>query len=209
MLAALLLVPHLILSNATGIPGQSGKQGATCNSCHTGGAAPTVSLTGPAALLPGASATYTVTISGGAGMYAGFNASASGGGTLMPGADSRTMNGELTHSAPLAFSMGTATFSFTYVAPMTAGAVMLYAAGNSVNMDNDDKGDRAATATLALTIGSGSMTAPAEQEPARMTHKTANDFSGGVVDGGCSAAGGLPALLAAVLLLARVRRRGA
>ncbi|MBL8949765.1 MAG: hypothetical protein JNK82_03250 [Myxococcaceae bacterium] len=161
-----------------------------------------MTLTGPDTLMPGASATYTVTISGGAGMYAGFGASASGG-TLMAGASSKMMGGEVTHSAPLAFAMGSAAFSFTYTAPMTAGTAMLYAAGNSVNMDNDELGDRAATATLSLTIGGGG--AAIEDEPAGTPRKVAPAISGGVVDGGCSAAGGVPLVLAALVMLRRRR----
>ena len=36
-----------VFANAAGRVGFSGQQGSTCNSCHTGGQAPLIQLTGP------------------------------------------------------------------------------------------------------------------------------------------------------------------
>ena len=44
--ACLLSAPAL--ANSAGITGNSGKSAATCSTCHSGGSAPTVELTGPA-----------------------------------------------------------------------------------------------------------------------------------------------------------------
>jgi len=243
VLLVLVLLPQVVLGRSAGITGASGKQGMFCNQCHAGGTAPTVTLSGPSSLLPGGSSTYTVTISGGAGQRAGFNAAASDG-TLMPGAGALAMNGEVTHTTPMVFSMGAVAFSFTYVAPMTAGPVTLFAAGNSVNFNMNNQGDLAATASMTVMVGMPGATTDAGAGPADAGtggtgpvvggtgggggvaaldggsgpadgtamvvpggRKQPPGYSGGVVDGGCSAAGGLPFLLLAVAML--IRRRAA
>src|SRR5438132_3777199 len=115
------LALQLTLAHAAGFTGYSGKQGMNCNQCHTGGAAPTVTVTGPSSLMVGASATYTVTITGGAAVRGGFNAATSAGG-LIAGANGKVVSGEVTHTAPQPFSAGSLAFSFTLQAPMQAGA---------------------------------------------------------------------------------------
>src|SRR6185436_4668395 len=147
----LALALQLTLAHMAGQTGASGKQGMFCNQCHTGGTAPTVTITGPATLMVGASSTYTVTITGGAALRGGFNAAVTAG-TLMPGANSRLFSGELTHMAPVAFNAGSVSFSFTLQAPVLAGPLTVYAAGNSTNNSMTNAGDLAATATLNVTV---------------------------------------------------------
>ncbi len=208
VIAVLVLVA---LSNSGGITNYSGKQAGTmCNTCHAGGAAPTVEIAGPASLAAGASATYSVKITGGAGVLAGFNAAASGG-QFIGGAGTRVTGGEVTHSMGKAFSAGSATFSFTYQAPPAAGAVTLYAAGMSASGSNGEMGDMAAMTTLDVTVTGGGTsvsqmpaTAP---EPEPMAAPRVPGLPGGVIEGGCSVAGGGPLLVLVVLALAR-RRRG-
>ena len=60
------LAASAALANAGGVVGYSGKPpAADCNGCHTGGNAPTVSITGPNTLAAGATGTYTFTVSAG------------------------------------------------------------------------------------------------------------------------------------------------
>src|SRR5690242_10000945 len=59
-----------------GVVGYSGATaGMTCAQCHgvTTGTAPTVTIAGPATLLPGATGDYTLTITGGPGVRGGMN----------------------------------------------------------------------------------------------------------------------------------------
>src|SRR5207247_2465804 len=93
------LVPALAFASSTGISGYSGKNASTCNSCHTGGAAPMVTLNGPSTLVASATGTYTVTITGGAATKAGFDASVSSAGAVLQqgGANTRIYSGEATH----------------------------------------------------------------------------------------------------------------
>lgn len=207
MIAALVLIA---LSNSGGITNYSGKQAGTmCNTCHAGGTAPTVEITGPASLAAGASAMYSVQISGGAGVLAGFNAAASGG-QFIAGAGTRVTGGEVTHSVGKAFAAGSATFSFTYQAPAAAGAVTLYAAGMSASGSNGEMGDMAAMTTLNVTVTGGGTsvsqmpaTAP---EPEPVAAPRVPGPAGGVIEGGCSVAGGAPLLMLAALGLVLRRR---
>jgi hypothetical protein len=157
----LVLLPLGAWANQLGAVSYSGKTTDTCNRCHTGGTAPTVTLTGPATLTAGQSASYTLTITGGAGVRAGMNVAASvAEAQLLPGgADTTAFSGELHHSSPKAFASGKASFTFTLQAPPYAGAVRLFAAGNSCNGNGNDSGDRAGLTTLDVTV-TGGTTAP-------------------------------------------------
>ena len=209
VLAVVVLVS---LANPGGITNYSGKQGGTtCNTCHTGGAAPTVAIMGPASLMPGSSATYTVTVTGGAGMRAGFNAAASAG-VFIAGAGTRVTGGEVTHSGPGTFMGGSATFSFTYQAPVAGGPVTMFAAGLSANGAGQEMGDMAGGATLTIAVGGAAsadagVSVPVQPQPA-VTPVTRPQTGppGGLVEGGCSAAGGVPFALLALLAVTRRRR---
>lgn len=248
----LVLALALSLSHAAGFTGFSGKQGMTCNQCHTGGVAPTVTVTGPASLMPGASATYTVTMTGGAAVRGGFNAATSAGG-LIAGANSKVVSGEVTQTAPVAFAAGALAFSFTLQAPMQPGPLTLYAAGNSVNNNTTVAGDQAAAATFNVVVvdpnamdadagampdpdagtggagggaagggGGGGFSSDGGVAPLDDGNGGVNGggplvtgsgrhnpgYAGGVIDGGCSAAGTVPFALAAVLLVLLRRRDG-
>lgn len=209
----LAVVVLISLANPGGITSYSGKQGGTtCNQCHAGGSAPTVAIMGPATLMPGSSATYTVTVTGGAGMRAGFNAAASAG-TFIGGAGTRVTAGEVTHSGPGTFMGGTATFSFTYQAPSAGGAVTMFAAGLSANGAGQEMGDMGGGATLTIAVGGAgpadagvSMPVqPQPQAPVTPGKQPQTGPPGGLVEGGCSAAGGLPFALLALLGFARRR----
>ncbi|QSQ22607.1 hypothetical protein JY651_47145 [Pyxidicoccus parkwayensis] len=187
------LVSGSAFAYATGQTGYSGKQaGATCMSstCHTGTQVPTVTLEGPDTLAAGATGNYSLVITGGAGVRGGFNVAVDSG-SLTAGSGQQKISGELTHTAPKAFSNGSVRFDFTLVAPASGSSIKLFGAGNSTNFNNDPGGDASAQATKTITITGGS-----------------GGEGGGDDGGGCTAAGGAPLLGAALLMLgARLRRR--
>ncbi|KFA86745.1 MXAN_6652 family MXYO-CTERM-anchored protein [Archangium violaceum] len=187
--ACLLSAPAF--ANSTGMTGNSGKSAATCSSCHSGGTAPTVTLTGPSSLAAGATGEYTLTITGGPGLRGGMNVAVDNtAASLEPGTGSKKQSNELTHNAPKPAASGAITFNFSLVAPPSAGSVKIFAAGNSVNGDNNSTGDAAATTSLTVNVTGNNE--PQEEE------------------GGCSSAGGAPVLAFALttgLALLRRRRR--
>jgi hypothetical protein len=148
-------------ANQLGAVGYSGKTGESCNRCHSGGAAPTVAIAGPTSLPAGQTGSYTLTVTGGAGVRAGMNVSADVGDAqlLAVAGDTAAFSGEVHHVAPKAFSSGRATFAFKLVAPPYAGTVRLFGAGNSCNGDNRSSGDRAGLTTFSITV-TGGTTAP-------------------------------------------------
>lgn len=145
---------------SSGYDGRSGNPatngGQTCNQCHSGGITPTVSIDGPAIVLPGDVATYTLTISGGQEVAGGFDVSAISG-TLspLPGAMDVYLRGvEVTHTEPKPVDgAGEVAFSFQWTAPTTPTLTTLYGAGNSVNLADGSRGDRANTAVRMIAVG--------------------------------------------------------
>lgn len=207
---ALGLLSTSAFAYSTGNVTFSGKQSAsqTCNTCHMGGTAPTVTLTGPSSLEAGTTGQYSLTIQGGAGVKGGMNVAVDGGAKLTPGAGERldTATAEITHTAPKVFSSGQVTFDFSMVAPASAGTVKIYAAGNSVNGDANSTGDQCSTTTLSVTITGGTTTTPPTTTPTDPATPSENEKSGG-----CSASGDSPMLLSvlAAAAMLRLRRRRA
>ncbi|MBU8898956.1 hypothetical protein DRW03_25440 [Corallococcus sp. H22C18031201] len=185
------LVSGVAHANKAGITGRSGKQGASCVECHTGGQAPTVTLEGPTSLVAGQTGNYALIVRGGPAVKAGMNVATSvAGATLGAGANVKKAGDEVTHTAPLAFTDGAARFEFTMVAPSTNGTVRLFGAGNSTNNNDASTGDSSALTTLDVQVTGGTDPAPEKDS------------------GGCSATGAMP-LMGAVLALAGLRRRRA
>ncbi|MFN7135457.1 MAG: choice-of-anchor V domain-containing protein [Myxococcales bacterium] len=185
--AAFALAPALAHANSGGITGNSKPPG--CNNCHSGGAAPTVALTGPDTLAAGATGTYTLTITGGAGAYGGFNVSAENGATLqtVAGQAAQKFGAELTHSSPKPFGGGSVSWQFQAVAPGTAGTFKLYGAGNSVNGIGGNNGDQAAFDELTVTVTGGG--SPADAGTVADAGTAAGDDAGTPDAGGAPDAG--------------------
>ncbi len=161
-----LLVAADARAHEDGISGYSGKSGTICNQCHSGGATPTVSLSGPTSLQAGASGTYTLTITGGAAVAGGLDAALDSA-SLTAGAHLATVSpstqlvsGEVTHTAPVSFAGGSLSFQLSVVAPPAARTMTLYAAGNSTNHNGEDSGDKAAATTMSITV-TGNVPPPA------------------------------------------------
>jgi hypothetical protein len=138
-----------------------------CNTCHSGGTKPTVTLTGPAAVTPESTNQYTLQIEAVAPQNkGGLNVSAADGTLAVGGsASSGTQvisgkNGlaEITHSGAKAASHGFVTFTFLWTAPSVEASVTLNGWGNAVNGNGLNTGDAADLATLVVAVSSGAPT---------------------------------------------------
>jgi len=155
-LAVLATSPRGVAAFSIGFTGASGKQGQICNQCHMGGTPPLVRFEGPATVVAGTSATFRFVIEsqGVTQRHAGFNV-ASSAGTLavISGQGAQSLAQELTHTAPkMADDAGVVTYEFLWSAPLVSGPQTLFGAGNSVNRNFGDTGDRAASTTLAVDV---------------------------------------------------------
>ncbi len=135
---------------------------AGCNhvACHGGGLPPTVTLTGPATVLPDSINEYLLTIlEVGSQSHGGLNASAdlgilTVGGASGSGTKSLVGTGglmEVTHMGAKASVAGETLFSFLWQAP-SSGSATLRAWGNAVNLSSTSMGDLASLATLAVAV---------------------------------------------------------
>jgi hypothetical protein len=168
--ALTLLIAIRALASSGGIVGRSGDPtvsgGTTCNACHFGGITPTVSITGPTVVDPGDTNTYMLTISGGQMNHGGLDVAADAGSLSVvdPGTQLLSPDGgttfEITHNAPRAVdAFGQVSWSFNWTAPLSPGPATLYGAGNSVNLNFTNSGDRAMATSLAITVTGVVMTA--------------------------------------------------
>jgi len=142
---------------STGISGFSGRQGPICNFCHAGGTAPAVAFEGPSQVAPGAAVTlrFAVTAPNAAQRAAGLNVAAQiGGGTLatLAGQGTRLSANELTHTAPKLNSDGVTSWELRWTAPAAPGRYRVFGAGNAVNLNGANTGDRAAAATIDIDV---------------------------------------------------------
>jgi hypothetical protein len=160
--------PRALLAFPTGETLHSGKQGVTCAACHSGGASPAVQFIGPAAVEIGERATYRFEVQSMAAnqIAAGFNVAASGGllGTL-PDQDEQLIpvpgsTAELTHTQPKMNADMVAEWDFTWTAPTTPGTYTLFGAGNSVNLNGLDTGDRSNTASFEIVVSEATAPTP-------------------------------------------------
>ena len=144
-------------ASSAGISGFSGKTaGSSCTmtGCHSGGAAPTVAIDGPATLAAGAQGSYTFTVTT-ALAKSGADIAASDGATLAAGTGLKIMSGELVQSSPLATASGAAKYTFTVTAPTSGTTMTLYAAGLAADGTGGTTGDGQAQTTLAVTVTGG------------------------------------------------------
>jgi hypothetical protein len=160
-------------ANSFGIIGRSGKQGMSCSQCHFGGVLPTVRLDGPLVVAPGESATYHFEVQSGIPSQhaAGLNVAASDGqlGTIA-GQNEQVVGGELTHTQPKPNDDNAlAGWDFTWKAPDALGTYTLFGAGNSVNLNNQDTGDRSNTTSIEIVVAEPTLTPTATPIPATRT----------------------------------------
>lgn len=140
--------------DASGNPAMNG--GATCAACHSGGEQPQVTLIGPTTVKPGETNRYTLQIKGGPAVVGGFNVSAEMGEISGPDANTQILEGQATHAGVLSFDGGdTVSWSFNWTAPMTAGQVGMFGAGNSANGADKTDGDGIDAASIIINVSGG------------------------------------------------------
>lgn len=132
----------IVYAHQDGIVQRTLKNGEGCT-CHSDSpfSNVTVVISGPDTLAFGETGDYMVTIQGGPLVAGGTNIAASDGNLLPVGGDLRKESDELTHVTPKLQSAGKVTFEFTYTAPNTVGEQILFANGNSVNLNGENTGD--------------------------------------------------------------------
>jgi hypothetical protein len=158
MVMIIALVPALAHARKNGIAGESGQGDATCNDCHSGGAAPSVQLRGPTALDTGMTATYQLVITSGAAKVGGLGVSVDDpGASIHTRSESTRAVGatQLVHNAPAPFVDGELRFEFELTAPSHPATLTIYAAGNSCNGDGEKLGDAAGLTTLKVAVMGG------------------------------------------------------
>jgi hypothetical protein len=142
-----LIQQAFVYSSSSGVTNATRKYGPSGCSCHSGtyvtsDTSVKVIINGPDSLLINTTGTYTVTVSGGAATRSGVNIAISSG-TLSTNGSTilKFTNSELTHRSPVAYTNGSAVYTFQYKAPASADSVIMYAAGSSGKAWNfaDDK----------------------------------------------------------------------
>jgi len=157
MQAAAVRALHAFHDGITGFSGNPAQNGGlNCNVCHTGGVAPTVTITGPASVATGATNTYTLRISGGQQAGGGLNVSADDGEFAVVDPGTQIIDLQVTHTSPRPVDGNLEVlFSFNWTAPPTAANVVLYGSGNSVNLNHTHDGDQASSTLLPISVGGG------------------------------------------------------
>jgi hypothetical protein len=148
-----------VSARSTGIIDYSGNpdagEGATCADCHGNNEPqPTITIDMPDSVVGGETILVSVTVSGGPGVEAGFNASF---GDLAGEVDSlnndtRTEADQVTHTSPKTLGVDGATFTFLWTAPNEAGVASIYAAGLSTNGNGNNQGDAVGTVVDTIEI---------------------------------------------------------
>lgn len=139
-----------------------------CNQCHSGGSAPTVTLSGPTTATAGVPVTYQVQVSDANGGGAGFTLGSSQRGVFSTtdsaaGAKVKVLasggGGQMnaTHNARKedaedGASDSVVTFEVEWTPPALNGTAVLTAWGNAVDGSNSSSGDRSASQTLTVTL---------------------------------------------------------
>lgn len=166
----------------SGNPGTNA--GATCTACHaTGATLPALSISGPTSVAAGSTHEYIALLTGGPGVTGGLNVSSTdASGTLLPvDSDLQSIGGEVSHTAPKAFTAGQVEFRFEWTAPAFNGVYTLYGAGNSTDGQLDLLSDAIDTDSLAVTV-SGGAPPPAPEPPPPPAEVVLELFASGFVD---------------------------
>ena len=133
-----------------------------CNTCHSGGSTPTVTLTGPTTVSPDSTNEYTLRIQvTGFQTKGGLNVAATDGTLAVGGSASNGTqpifgkNGlaEITHTGAKSSSGGFVTFSFLWTAPSVSSSITMTGWGNAVDGDGTNAGDKAQFDVLTVTVG--------------------------------------------------------
>jgi hypothetical protein len=133
-----------------------GYTGGSCGGCHSGGAAVTLSLTGPTSLAPGATGTYQLAITS-TSTSGGLDVKATAGTFGLGGSQSaltQLSGSDVTHTAAKAEDAVShnVLFSFTWTAPLAFTSATLTAHGAGVNGNGGPSGDAASSTTLIVSV---------------------------------------------------------
>ncbi|HTA20855.1 MAG TPA: MopE-related protein [Polyangia bacterium] len=125
-----------------------------CSGCHSGGTAPTVTITAdPATIMPGQMVTFAVNITT-AGGYAGLYLTTDVGAlTSLAGQGTQIMSGGITHTMPKKAVNGVATFDVGWTAPATPGGVNINVWAVAANGDGTQRGDGPGQGFEAFAFG--------------------------------------------------------
>lgn len=158
-----LVAPRLATANPGGVAGYTGKPtssapaGESCNKCHSGGAAPQVSITGPSSLAASQSGDYAVVVTSGLARASGAVA-ATDGVALVPVSGLRDSFGELVQTGSQAAGGSAVQLRFRATAPARGGSFDLWAVGLGSN-GSGTGGDRAAHAKITVAVTGGGSSA--------------------------------------------------
>ena len=162
---ALALLPTASVWSYPG--GINGYYQAGCGQCHggTANAATSVVLNGPTTVKAGTTNDYTFIVDHANNNYAGLNVAftSSGGnpsGTMTPGAGSRAVGSELTHTQAKQFANGDAQFPFQWTAPAAHGTYTFRGAGNAVDNNNNSTGDVWNVMSQQITVSGATLSSP-------------------------------------------------
>lgn len=142
--------------------------GCTCHGSSPSSAT-TLSLSGPTAVSPGSTTTFTLTLQNSGRPAAGFNlaivnSQGANAGTLgtISGQQTQVVGGELTHSSPKTINNGSASWQFTWQAPSTPGPYTVRAVGNAVNNNgqSDPNDQWNFLQSVTITVKGITITAP-------------------------------------------------
>jgi len=157
-------ISHFAYASSTGITGYSGNPAAgggnTCVSCHSGGVAPTVELTGPTTVQPGTVNSYTLTITGGQANSGGLDVSVSAGTLINTQSSTKLQNSEITHTARANAVGGAVSWTFNWQAPATGGTYTIYSSGLSTNGNGSTTGDAVTSITTPITVSAAAPQSP-------------------------------------------------
>lgn len=164
LIVAMLVAVGTAQANRNGITGRSTTG---CANCHGNQSAnTTVSVDGPRTVQRGATVDYTVIIAhqnnAGGGFNAAIRGQAGNAGTIVAGDGSRVQGGEITHVQPKNKAGADVRFPFQWTAPQAHGVYALTAAGNAVNLDQQDTDadDWNLSGTINITVPGATFTAP-------------------------------------------------
>jgi chitodextrinase len=156
---------HSLFRSEGGITGLSQ---AGCGGCHNSpnDPAPTVTISGPTTVAPGATETYTLTVTpaddgDSDALGGGLNVSATAG-TFAAGTGTRVAtDGDLTQTdTKLVPLLDPVSWDYQWTAAATAGTQTMYGAGISVNLGNGANNDEWNVTTLEIVVQAAQNTPP-------------------------------------------------
>jgi hypothetical protein len=143
-----------VSARETGITGFAGNNGLICTTCHFSALTPpTVTFSGQTYLRTGQTALYQFIISGGNEIAGGLDIAVGNGSLATAQADTQLLNDEITHTFPqLVNADRENVWQIEFTAPLTEEIVTMYGAGNSVNFNGMNTGDRPNSTTLDIDV---------------------------------------------------------